>query len=77
MEKGNTIVWLICRIFSYLDVSLLKKLFTTFVRPHLEYGPVIWTPHLIYNYSGKCATPSRKIGGWFLSHEPLRKLEKT
>ena len=32
--------------FSYPDGSLFKKLFTTFVRSHLEYGQVIWTPHL-------------------------------
>ena len=31
----------------------------------------------IYNYSGKCATPSYKIDGWFSSHELLRKAEKT
>ena len=37
---------LICRIFSYLDGPLFKKLFTIFVRPHLEYGQVKWTPHL-------------------------------
>ena len=31
----------------------------------------------IYNYSGKCATQSNKIGGWFSSHELLRKAKKT
>ena len=31
----------------------------------------------IYNYSGKCATSSHKIDGWFSSHELLRKAEKT
>ena len=31
----------------------------------------------IYNYSGKCAAPSNKIGGWFSSHELLRKAKKT
>ena len=77
VDKGNLAVVLIRKIFSYLDGPLYKKLFTTFVRPHLEYGQVIWTPHLIYNYSGKCATLKRKIGGWFLSHELLRKLKKT
>ena len=25
---------------------ITKVLFTTFARPHLEYGQVIWTPHL-------------------------------
>ena len=31
--------------FSYLDGPLFKKLFTTFLRPHLEYGQLIWTLH--------------------------------
>ena len=31
----------------------------------------------IYNYSGKCATPSNKIGGCFPSHELLRKAKNT
>ena len=46
VKKANAIAGLIRRTFSYLDGSLLKKLFTTFVRPHLEYGQVIWAPHL-------------------------------
>ena len=43
----------------------------------------IWTTSMgttfekIYNYSGKCAAPSNKIGGWFSSHELLRKTKKT
>ena len=45
-KKANEIARLIRRTFSYLDGLLFKKLFTTFVRPHLEYGQVIWTPHL-------------------------------
>ena len=46
VKKANTIAELIHRTFSYLDGSLFKKLFTTFVRPHLKYGQVIWTLHL-------------------------------
>ena len=46
VKKANAIAGLIRRTFSYLDGPLFKKLFTTFVQPHLEYGQVIWTPHL-------------------------------
>ena len=46
VKKANAIAGLIRRTFSYLDGPLFKKLFTTFVRPHLEYGQVIWTSHL-------------------------------
>ena len=78
LKNPNAIAGLIRRTFLYLDIPLFKILFTTLVSPHLEYGQVIGTPHLkkIYNYSGKCATLSDKICGWFSSHELLRKAEK-
>ena len=46
IKKANTLIGLIRRSFSYLDGPLFKKLFTTFVRPHLEYSQAIWAPHL-------------------------------
>ena len=46
VKKVNAIAGLICRTFSYLGGPLFKKLFTTLVKPHLEYRQVIWTPHL-------------------------------
>ena len=46
VKKANAIAGLIRRIFSYLDGPRFKKLFITFARPHLEYGQIIWTPHL-------------------------------
>ena len=46
VQKANAIVGLIRRSFSYLDGPLFKKLFTTFVRPHLEYAQAVWSPHL-------------------------------
>ena len=46
VKKANAITGLIRRTFSYLDGPLFKKLFTTFVTPHLEYKQLIWTPHL-------------------------------
>ena len=46
VKKANTIAGLIRRTFSHLDAPLFKKFFTTFIRPHLEYGQVIRTPHL-------------------------------
>ena len=36
IKKANSIVGLIRRSFSYLDSKLFKKLYTTFVWPHLE-----------------------------------------
>ena len=46
VKKANTIVRLIWKTFSYLDGPSFKHLFTVFVRPHVEYGQVMWTPHL-------------------------------
>lgn len=37
---------LIRRSLTYLNGLLLKRLFTTFLRSHLEYGLVIWAPYL-------------------------------
>ena len=37
------------RSFSYLDCNTFKRIFVAFVRPHLEYGEAVWSPHLIRN----------------------------
>ena len=47
IKKANSVVGLIPRSFSYLDCKLFLKLFTTFVRSHLEYAQAVWSPHLI------------------------------
>ena len=46
IKKANSLVGLITRSFSYMDCELFKQLYTTFVRPHLEYAHVVWSPHL-------------------------------
>ena len=46
VRKANAIVGLIRRSFSFLDCKLFKKLYTTFVRPLLEYAQSVWAPHL-------------------------------
>ena len=40
-------VGLIRRTFSYLDPKMFLKLYTAFVRPHLEYAVAVWSPHLM------------------------------
>jgi len=44
VSKANQILGLIRRSFTYLDIPLLKQLYTTLVRPHLEYGNTVWLP---------------------------------
>ena len=45
-KKANGIMGLIRRTFSFLDIETFKKLYTSFVRPHLEYAQPVWSPHL-------------------------------
>ena len=49
VRKANAIVGLIRRTFSFLDCRIFKKLYITFVRPHLEYAQAVWSPHLKEN----------------------------
>lgn len=46
VKKANSIVGIIRRSFSSLHQDTFVKLYTAFVRPHLEYGQAIWSPHL-------------------------------
>ena len=46
VKKANAMVGLIRRSFSFLSCNLFKKLYVAFVRPHLEYAQVVWSPHL-------------------------------
>ena len=43
-SKAKQILGLIRRFFVHLDSPLMKKLYISMVRPHLEYGNVIWHP---------------------------------
>jgi len=42
VKKANQILRLIRRSFIFLDISLMKQLYTVMVCPHLEYGNVVW-----------------------------------
>ena len=46
---ANAIVGQIRRSFSYLDCDTFRRIYTAFVRPHLEYGQAVWSPHLLRN----------------------------
>ena len=50
VQLANNIVGLIRRSFSHLDGEMFVKLFTAFVRPHLEYAQAVWSPHLKKTY---------------------------
>jgi hypothetical protein len=44
VAKANQILGLIRRSFTFLDCRLMRQLYTSLVRPHLEYSNVIWHP---------------------------------
>ena len=46
IAKANKLLGLIRRSMKYLNNESLKCLHTSLVRPHLEYGNVIWSPSL-------------------------------
>ena len=46
VKTANSMMGLIRRSFSFLDGPLFVKLFTAFVRPHLEYAQAVWSPFL-------------------------------
>jgi hypothetical protein len=46
VNKANQLLGLVRRTFTYMDGALMKQLFTSVIRPHLEYGNVIWHPYL-------------------------------
>ena len=45
-NKANKMLGLIRKSFIYLDGPTMKKLYTSLVRPILEYGNVVWAPTL-------------------------------
>ena len=51
VKIANAVVGQIRRSFSYLDCDSFRRIFTAFVRPHLEYGQAIWSPHRVKNIS--------------------------
>jgi hypothetical protein len=41
VNKANQLLGLVRRTFTYMDPELMKLLFTSIIRPHLEYGNVV------------------------------------
>ena len=45
VKKANSLTGMLRRSFVHLDKVTFKLLFTSIVRPHLEYGAPVWNPH--------------------------------
>ena len=46
VNKANQILGIIKRLFNYMDKDIFIKLYKAFIRPHLEYGNIVWHPSL-------------------------------
>ena len=46
VAKANRILGQIRRSFNFMDIETMRLLFTSLVRPHLEYANVVWAPRL-------------------------------
>jgi hypothetical protein len=44
VQRANLVLGMLKRTFVHWDVKLFVKLYTTYVRPHLEYCSAAWTP---------------------------------
>jgi hypothetical protein len=43
--KANRILGMLRKAFQHNSVDLWKRLYTTYVRPHLEFAVPVWSPH--------------------------------
>ena len=46
VNKANSIMGVIRRTFEFLDIKTFRLLFTSLVRPHIEYANQVWNPYL-------------------------------
>ncbi len=45
-SKANRMLGMIRRAYTYMDGGTIKKLYTSLIRPILEYGNAAWVPSL-------------------------------
>ena len=78
VNKANALVGIIRRSFTHLDPDTFAKIFVAFVRPHLEYGQVIWSPHLrkYINMIEKVQIRATKLINGFQNLTYAERLEK-
>jgi hypothetical protein len=44
--KANSVIGMLKRSFKFWNCRIFKQLYTSLVRPHLEYCSAVWNPHL-------------------------------
>ena len=62
--KANKILGLIRMSYEYLEAVSLKSLYTSLVRPHLDYGHTVWPLNYKRDFTlvGEHAASSNKVG---------------
>ena len=45
VSKANSVLGMLKRTFTFWNIETFKILFTTYVRPHLEYAAPVWNPY--------------------------------
>ena len=45
VNQSSRMMWITKKTFSCLDEDTLPRLYKALVRPHLEYGNIVWHPH--------------------------------
>ncbi len=46
VSKANQALGMLKNTFSYFDEDIVRRLYTAFVRPNLEYAVAVWSPYL-------------------------------
>ena len=46
INKANSMIGIIRRTFTFIDGEIFTNLYKSLVRPHLEYGNIVWFPQL-------------------------------
>ena len=59
IKKANSALGIIKKSFTFLDEETLPLLFKSLVKPHLEYGNVIWGPF----YKGDARKATKAVPG--------------
>ncbi len=44
--NASSVLGQLKRTFKYWTKQTFKTIFTTYVRPHLEYAPTVWSPYM-------------------------------
>jgi len=80
VNKGKSVLGPIERSFEFMDTYTFEKLYTTLVRPHIEYAHAVWNPYKkkdIFTIDNVQKRATKMVPG--LSHLPyeerLRKIK--